>query len=114
MSSKERGIRLPPMARPLRYEFYGVVYRTTSLGNGRIETAEDICTRVRDGVKRKRGRSLKFAIFIMSTSNVIHWLMPDMKALVHLFRPAVSARRASRACLTQLPYLVVFLRCEAL
>ena len=106
-------MRLPPMARPFRYEFYGVVYRITGLGNARIEVA-DICTRVRDGVMRQRGRSLKFAICIMATSNVIRWLMPDMKALVHLFRSAFSARRASHACLTQPPYLVVFLRCEAL
>ena len=75
------------MARPVRYEFYGVVYRITSLGNARIETAEDISTRVRDGVKRKRVLSLESAIFIMSTSNVIRWLMPDMKALVHFSSP---------------------------
>jgi len=107
-------MRLPPTAHPLRYECYGVVYRITSLGNARIAIAEDICTRVRDGVMRQRGRSLKFAICILSTSNLIRWLMPDMKALVHLFRPTFSARRASHACLTQPPYLVVFLRREAL
>jgi len=114
MSSMGRGMRLPPMVRPLRYETYRGVYRITGLGNARIEIAEDICTRVRDGVMRQRGRSLKFAICIMATSNVIRWLMPDMKALVHLFRSAFSARRASHACLTHPPYLVVFMRCEAL
>ena len=102
------------MVRPLRYETYRGVYRITGLGNARIEIAEDICTRVREGVMRQRARSLKLAIYIMSTSNVIRWLMPDMKALVHLFRSAFSARRASHACLTHPPYLVVFMRCEAL
>ena len=114
MSSTERGMRLPPMVRPLRYETYRGVYRISGLSNARIEIAEDICTRVRDGVMRQRGRGLKFAICIMATSNVIRWLMPDMKALAHLFRPAFSAHRASHSCLVRPACMVVFLSCEAL
>ena len=80
-------MRLPPMARPFRYEFYGVVYRITGLDNVRIEIA-DICTRVREGVMRQSGRSLKLAIDITSTSNVIRWLMSDMKALAIFSGPS--------------------------